>query len=245
MDTTNRGISVSALPNKRGSALRTYAELVVGRPSLWHCIRYEFLMGFCAARGGAIGIMLRRLCYRRLFKSVGRGLVIGKNVTIRGGQGITIGNNVLIDDNCVLDARGADADIEIGDGTVVSRNSVIRSRNAKLAVGPGCDIGCNCLLATDSQLILGEHVLLGAYAYLCAGGLHRFDGADPCIIKQGMKEGKGITIGDGAWIGTRATVLDGASVGAGTVIGAHALVTCSIPDMSIAHGTPATVKRTR
>jgi acetyltransferase-like isoleucine patch superfamily enzyme len=245
MDKTNRGIRISTLSDQQESAWVTYSKLVVGSRSLWLCLRYELLMGLCSSTGGALGIAIRRFAYRRLFKSVERGLVIGKNVTIRGGRGISIGKNVIIDDNCVLDARGPDASIEIGDGAIISRNSVIRSRNAKLSIGAGCDIGCNCILATDSQLLVGKHVLLGAYSYLCAGGLHRFDGTEPCIIKQGMHEGTGVTIGDGAWIGTRVSVLDGASVGTGAVVGAHALVTRSIPDMSVAFGTPAIVTRKR
>jgi len=52
-------------------------------------------------------------------------------------------------------------------------------------------------------------------------------------------------VGEGAWLGTSAIVLDGARVGAGSVIGAGAVVVKDIPDNCIALGSPAKVHRER
>ncbi len=226
-------------------AWRMYARFAVGSPSLPHLLRYELLTAICAARGGALGIALRKLCYPAMLGSLGKGTVIGRNVTLRGCDNIHIGRRVLIDEGCLIDARGPQAEIRIGDGVIISRNTTIRARNASLEIGEGSDIGANCLLATDSRLRIGREVLLAAYVYLVGGGLHRFDGSEPIVMRQGIDSGKGIDIGDGAWIGARSSVLDGADIGAGSVIGAHALVTRPIPAMSIAYGSPATVRRTR
>ena len=241
----DRDTDIKQMATGHGSGLRDYARIVVGRPSFWRCLQYEVLCGLCSGRGGMVGIGLRRLFYPALFGSVGRGLVMGRNVTLRGGPQITLGKNVMIDDGCVLDARGEASRIVIGDNVVLSRNSIIRARNATIEIGSGSDIGCNCLLATDSQLTLGEDVLIGAYTYLVGGGLHGTAPDEPRVIRQPIAAGKGIAIGDGAWIGTRVSILDGADIGNGAVIGAHALVTHPIPAMAIATGTPATVRRQR
>jgi acetyltransferase-like isoleucine patch superfamily enzyme len=241
----DKDTDIKQMATGHSSGLRDYARIVVGRPSFWRCLQYEVLCGICSGRDGMVGLGLRRLFYPALLGSVGRGLVMGRNVTLRGCQQITLGRNVLIDEGCVLDARGEAARIVIGDNVVLSRHTIIRARNATITIGSGSDIGCNCLLATDSQLTLGEDILIGAYTYLVGGGLHRTAPDEPRVIQQGIDPGVGITIGDGAWIGTRASLLDGAHIGQGAVIGAHALVTHPIPAMAVAYGAPAVVKRQR
>ena len=52
-----------------------------------------------------------------------------------------------------------------------------------------------------------------------------------------------ITIGDDAWIGGGAIVMPGVSIGARTTIGAGSVVTESIPDDSLAAGSPCRVLR--
>ena len=52
-----------------------------------------------------------------------------------------------------------------------------------------------------------------------------------------------VTIGDRVWIGEKAIVLKGVTIGRGSVIGAGAVVTKSIPEWSIAVGSPARVIR--
>lgn len=238
-------ITIKAVTDGQESAWRTYARFAVGSPSLPRLLHYELLMALCTARGGALGIALRKLCYPSMLGNLGKGTVIGRNVTLRGCAHIHVGRRVLIDEGCLIDARGPQADIRIGDGVIISRNTIIRARNAQLVIGEGSDIGVNCLLATDSRLELGREVLVAAYSYLIAGGQHRFDGPEPIIMRQGMLPGKGLRIGDGAWIGTRSSVLDGADIGDGSIIGAHSLVTRPVPAMSIAYGSPATVRRSR
>ncbi|MBM4143211.1 MAG: acyltransferase [Lentisphaerae bacterium] len=227
------------------SALRRYARLTVGTPSLPRLIAHEALTCPLSGIPGAAGILLRRLFYRLLFARMGRGTAIGRDVTVRGGARIRLGSRVFVDDLCVLDARGPDAEIHVADNVVLSRNTVVRARNGAIRIGAGADIGCNCLLATDSRLDVGPAVLVGAYAYLCAGGLHRIDGPGCSILGRGLDASRGIAVGEGAWIGAHTVVLDGVTVGAGAVVGANSLVNASLPAMAVAYGSPARVQRTR
>jgi acetyltransferase-like isoleucine patch superfamily enzyme len=224
---------------------RQYARLAVGGEALGPFLRYELVTGTLSGFPGALGLWLRRKAYTGLFGACGRGLILGRNVTIRGAARIRIGKNVAIDDNAVLDARGAEASIEIGDGVLISRNTIVRTRNGRIAIGAGSDVGSNCILGTDSRLEIGRDVLIAAFTYVTAGGHHRYDDPSVPIIRQGFISKGGVTIGDDVWIGSHVAVLDGVSIGSGSVVGAHSLVNKSLAERSIAWGIPATRQRER
>lgn len=246
MTSNNDSVDIKQLDaDESQSALRKYARVTTGSPSLLNLLRYEFILFICTSLFGAVGIAFRRFLYPAIFKSFGKNVTIGRNVTIRGAGKIRIGKNVMIDDGCVLDARGDQTEIVIGDNTLISGDTVIRARNALIDIGEGCSIGRSCLLGTDRKIILGDEVLLGAYTYICGGGVHKFDSPEVSVLSQGIEESKGIEIGMGAWLGTRTTVLDGVDVGKGAVVGAHSLVTKTIPEMVIAFGSPARVQKER
>ncbi len=235
----------TVLDQSRTAPLRAYAQWVVGSPSLAALAKHEFLTGLCAAWPGALGYWLRRRTYRYLFARTGTAAIIGRNVTIRGAKKIVLGAGVSIDDNVVLDARGPNGRIEIGDGVLISRNTIIRARNGIIRIGAGSDIGANCLLATDQRLILGRQVLVAAYTYLCAGGNHAYHRTDIPMIEQGFTCKGGTSIEDDVWIGAHSTVLDGVTIGHGTILGAHSLANRDIPPYVIAWGQPATLRRSR
>jgi len=52
-----------------------------------------------------------------------------------------------------------------------------------------------------------------------------------------------IRLGSNCWLGARVTVLKGVSIGHGSVVGAGAVVTESLPPFSMAAGVPATVRK--
>lgn len=63
--------------------------------------------------------------------------------------------------------------------------------------------------------------------------------------KQGMTEIRPVHIEDDVWIGARVCILPGVTIGKGSVIGACAVVSKSIPPYSVAVGNPAKVVKTR
>ena len=224
---------------------RKYALLTVGEASWLRLLNYELRIALFGSVPGALGFVLRRRFYRSLFARCGRGVMIGRNVTLRGASRITLGDGVLIDDNCVLDARGAEARLELGAGVVLSRNTIVRTRGRELVIGSGSDIGCNCVVATDSRLVLGRDVLVAAFTYITAGGNHNMDRRDRPISQQGFTSEGGVTVGDGAWLGAHCTVMDGVNIGEGAVIGAHSLVRGDVPSFAVAFGVPCRVQGQR
>lgn len=233
------------LKDPKMSKLQKYAALAVGHPSKWKLLKYELLTGWFSGWPGAIGYGLRQKAYRGLFASMGRGVTIGRHVTLRGTGRITLGKGVFIDDNCCLDARGAEASIHLGDGVLIGRNSVVRCRGERIEIGAGSEIGTNCLVTTNSRLTIGRDVMVAAYTYIAAGGMHRYKDRSVPMIHQGFDSRGGIAIGDDVWIGAHAFLQDGVTVGTGVIIGAHSLVNKSIPDYAIAYGVPATVRGNR
>lgn len=227
------------------SLMKRYSQLATGKTSMAALLRFEIITGLFSNWPGATGYFLRQKLYGGILGKIGPGVTLGRGVTIRGAANIYLGRNVFIDDNCTLDARGASATITIGDGTLLTRNSIVRSRGGALVIGKQCSIGSNCVIGTDSTIYVGDKVLMGAFSYLCGGGLHNYDNPDVPIIDQGCRTKGGIRVGEGAWLGTRVTVMDGASVGRHAIVGAHALVLDDLPDRSISHGSPAQVQRYR
>ncbi len=232
---------VSDQPEIRGGMVEKYQRFVVGSSGLGFLFLYELLMAV-GGLPGALGFAARKLCYRPLLGSQGRGVIIGRNVTLRHPKKIFLGSNVVIDDNVVLDAKGSSNDgIILEDNVLVSRNCIISCKEGDILIRRAAKLGIGCLIHSESRVEVGAGALVAAFAYLLAGGNHRIDRLDLPIIAQESYLKGGVTIGDGAWLGARVTVLDGVSIGRGAVIGAGAVVRESVSDFEIAVGVPARV----
>jgi acetyltransferase-like isoleucine patch superfamily enzyme len=85
--------------------------------------------------------------------------------------------------------------------------------------------------------------LIAAYCYLI-GGDHDFSDASRAVLDQ-ARTSAGISVGDGAWLGAGAKVLDGVEIGARAVVGAGAVVRESVPEGATVVGVPARVVGTR
>lgn len=234
------------LRDEREGSLSKYRRLVLGGRGVLPLLRYEALILLLSNVPGALGILLRRVFYRGMFRRMGRGVIIGTGVTIRHPGRISLGDHVAIDDYCTLDARGERVGgISLGDRTIVSRFAILRTKEGTITVGAGGGIGSHSILASTSSLVAGENLLLASCVCVLAGGQHSFDRADRPIIEQGMVSKGGVTIGNDVWVGTRATVLDGVRVGDHAVIGACSLVNRDIPAYAVAYGVPARAVRDR
>lgn len=227
------------------SPLAKYQDLFVGSRSLWRLIVYDTL-SLASGAPGAVGFALRKLCFRPLLGSLGRGSVFGRNVVLRHPRKIFIGENVVVDDNVVLDAKGTgNAGITLGDGSMISRNSILSCKGGDITLGRGSKIGINCLVHSESRVEISPDVTIAAYCYLLAGGNHEFDRVDLPVLEQPSYHKGGVSVGAGSWLAARVTVLDGVSIGRGAVIGAGAVVRDPLPDYAIAVGVPAKVIRLR
>ena len=154
-----------------------YSALVVGRPGFAALLKYEFVVTLAQARPGAIGLALRKTLYPWLLGSCGRNVIFGQNVVLRHPHKIHIGDNVVVDDNCLLDAKGeSNRGIRIGSGVFIGRNTILSCKNGDIELADGANIGFNCELFSASRVTIGKDVLMAAYSYVI-GGDHDFSGS--------------------------------------------------------------------
>ncbi|MEO5894701.1 MAG: acyltransferase [Vicinamibacterales bacterium] len=232
--------SQDQLFNTRQSAREKYASLVVGRPG-WGPLLHHELVTLCSQHvPGALGLVLRKTLYPSLLGRCGRNVIFGQNVVLRHPHKITIGDNVVIDDNCLIDAKGQNnRGISIGSGVFIGRNSILSCKDGDITVEDGANIGFNCELFSASRVRVGRDTLIAAYCYLI-GGDHDFSNPEIPVLEQ-ARVSKGVDVGDGAWLGAGAKILDGVTVGDRAIVGAGAVVREPVPAAGIAVGIPARI----
>ena len=232
------------LVNSNVSPIRKYLALVIGRGSWLSLLKYEVIILMCSTTPGALGLALRKVLYPLLLGKCGRNVVFGANLVLRHPKKIIIGDNVVIDDNCLLDAKGdSNAGILIGSGVFLGRNTILHCKNGDILIGDDVNIGFNCDIASSNRVEIGRKVLIAAYSYIVGGG-HDFSRSDASVMDQ-KRIAQGISIGAEVWIGAGVIVQDGCSIGEGTIVGAGAVVNGDLPAKVIAVGLPARVLKNR
>jgi acetyltransferase-like isoleucine patch superfamily enzyme len=203
---------------------RRYADLTIGSASLWKLVRYEVITSLLGSIPGALGLKLRQVFYPMLFRSVGRGTVFGRDLVVRHPHNISIGERVLIADDCVLDARGAGSHgIELGDEVIVHQGCVITSKSGDIRIGDRSSVGMHCFLFSTGGIEVGHGVSLAADCKL--GGVKVLRATDE---ERKITEGP-VRIGDDCTIFPMAMVLDGVQVGPGSTVGPSVILRDDVP----------------
>ncbi|QBQ56497.1 acyltransferase [Nitrosococcus wardiae] len=220
-------------------------DLTVGSASLRYFLLYEILTFFLGSLSGGIGFLLRKKFYPFLFKNSGRGLIIGRNVVLRHPAQIALGDNVTVDDNSVIDGRGAGSEeVTLENHVIINRNCMLLAKAGPIRLGSRTSIGSNSVIVSMSGVEFGEAVLVAGGCYFSAGAYHMED-SSRAIMDQGTYSKGPIRVGDNAWIGTGAIILDGITIGPNAIVGAGAVVTKDVPEKAIVAGIPATIIRMR
>ena len=104
--------------------------------------------------------------------------------------------------------------MSVGEATFINTGCFFNT-SGSIAIGDRCDIGMHVTFVTGTHLPGGPGRRAGTFI------------ASPIVI------------GDGTWIGARATILPGVNIGAGVVIGAGAVVAHDCQDNCLYGGVPA------
>ena len=223
-------------------ALRLYLGTKTAHPL--HYALGEFLQALLAWIPGIVGIALRGLFYKLVLRADGIP-AIEDHVRIHRSEDITFGRGVYIDTHVVL--HGAPGGLVLGDGVSVMTGCSLNVHNfrglphAGIRIGRRTYLGDGCILRGQGGIEIGEGVLFGPRVMVMAVD-HVFSDSSRPVLDQGITA-RGIRIEDHCWLGAGAVILDGVTIGRGSVIGAGAVVTKSVPASSLAVGVPARVVR--
>ena len=128
--------------------------------------------------------------------------------------------------------------VRIGHGsTVWGRITVAGSQDpaASLAIGEHCRINGGCTFDVSAPIIVRDNACLGHHVLIITGG-HEIG---PPGRRAAELTKAPVTIGVGAWLGARVTVLPGVTIGDGAVVAAGAVVARDVPPHTLVGGVPA------
>lgn len=239
---TNRSL-ISQFSDAAESPQRRYRRMFVGSESTSALIRYELLTTFLGPLPGALGYYLRSRAFPALFGSTGRGVLLGRSLTLRCPGRVHLGDHVLVDDMVVLDAKGPSSRIDIGERVLIGRGSILSCSDATITLGDYVSIGPFSHFASKSSIRIGSGVGIGSDVHVIAGGYDAADPGRPAIMQERVS--RGIAIEDAVWIGVGARILDGVTVGRNSIIAAGAVVTRDVPPFSVFMGNPGRVVQSR
>lgn len=231
---------MTSVEGARGpSAVRAYQDLVVGSRSWLALLRYELVASWGAVLPGAAGLAFRSRFWPGLFGRSGRKTRWGRNISLWHPGSMWIGEGVVVDEGCYLDAKGcAPGEFRLEDGAFISRNCIVSGKDGPLRIGAGANIGSGCTLYASTRLEVGDNVLLAAGCYV-GGGRYTSRGRMDLPIARQPEPRKGVVIGENSWLGAGAVIIDGVRVGPGSVVAAGAVVVRDVEPFSVVAGVPA------
>ena len=227
------------LDEQSGSTYERYRRLTVGDRGLFYFIANELACLFLLPLPGALGYFLRKVLFTRLLGSCGRGVIIGRSCVFRHASSIFLDDNVVIDDECVLDARGAGPEgMRIGTGVIVSRGVIVQSKGGGIVIGAGSSIGAGSHLVSWSGIRIGTDVALAGGCAISAGTYAVTEFLKRPSERAPVSAGP-VVIGPGAWVATRAMILDAVEIGDDAIVSAGSVVTSNVPARTVVQGNPA------
>lgn len=173
--------------------------------------------------------LIRGLFKKPFFNSSSSLIFIGKHVSIKNIQKISVGRNVKFEDYSEIQGLSRNG-ITLGDNVTIGREVMIRPSSyygtgnigAGLTIGNNSSIGPLGYVGCAGIINIGNNVMIGPRVSLFAEN-HNFKGSD--LIKEQGVSNKGINIQDNCWIGSGVIILDGITIESGSVIAAGTIVT--------------------
>jgi acetyltransferase-like isoleucine patch superfamily enzyme len=197
---------------------------------------------------GAMGLVLRKAFYPRLFAKCGRNVLFGRFIDFHDPRKISIGDNVVISDRTLVDARtyhSPGSAISLENQVFIGTGTILKSHHYPISIGTGTNISNSCRVFSNVPIKIGQDTLLAAY---CRIGSEDERNCVKDVFTPVLNpdfENKEIYVGSGCWLGVRVQVNACVTIGDGTIVGAHAIVESNLPDHVIAIGQPARTLRNR
>ncbi|MEA2425126.1 MAG: hypothetical protein QOH13_1536 [Thermoleophilaceae bacterium] len=161
--------------------------------------------------------------WRRRMHHFGEGAMLHKPAWVYGPQQMSVGAYSLI----LM-------------GTWLSVESQAWDKPAPaLSIGKRVGIRPYCMISAAEKITIEDDVIIAAFSSVIDSD-HTYAMGRPNVMHNPVTTAP-IRIGRGTWIAERVAVLRGADIGRCCIIGANSVVRGTIPDYSIAVGSPARV----
>ena len=159
---------------------------------------------------------------------------------------LSLGAHCFIDDDVTLYAHPDGGEIRLGEGVHLYRGTIVEvGRGGSVIIGAHTHVQSHCnIKGFLASTRIGEHVQIAPHCGFSPYE-HGFEDLGSSIREQEITSRGDIVLEDHVWLGLNVQVLDGVTIGEGTVVGAGAVVTRSLPPASVAVGVPAKVIRRR
>lgn len=221
------------------SAFARYRQLTFPTGSVLKFWLFELATMFLLPMPGGLGLMLRRKLLRPFFGSMGTNVIIGRNCSFRNPHRIFIGSDVVIDEGCLVDARGSgEQGVRLADGALISRGVQVKSKGGAIYVGRNVNVGDNSLIVSQTGIHIGDGAAIASGCQIMGGTFAMKEFNRPAPRRVSTSAGP-IHVGAGTWLATGVLVLDGVRIGEDTIVSAGSVVTRSLPSRCVAHGNPA------
>ncbi len=129
---------------------------------------------------------------------------------------------------------------ELGHGTLFFGMPTLSGPDniySNLAIGEYTLISIKCFFDLCGEITIGDHVAIGPETMLITG-THKVGNT---AQRAGRMVFEPITIGDGAWIGSRSIIYPGVNIGEGAIISAGSVVYKDVPPNTMVGGNPARI----
>ena len=150
------------------------------------------------------------------FASVGKNVSVSRKASIYTPEKMNIGNNVRIDDYCVLSGK-----LTIGDHVHIAVYVALFGGSNGIVVEDYAGISSNCVVYSETDDYSGEHM------------------TNPTVPEpyRSVRGGQ-VTLKKHVLIGTGSSILPGVTIGEGTAVGSMSLVNKSLEPWGIYVGSP-------
>lgn len=138
-------------------------------------------------------------------------------------------------------------DITVGNNVRMSGISTFCGRTAakqspQLVIGDNVDIGWQNSISVGTRVEIQNHVRLAGKVFLCGFPGHPLNAEQRRLgAPETDAQAKPIVLEEDVWVGTGATIMGGVTIGKGSIVGAGAVVTQSVPPYCVVAGNPAKV----
>ena len=145
-----------------------------------------------------------------------------------------IGNDVRLMPRCQLFGRG----LSIGDHVLIKDNCRIVSYDKSVTIGSNCFIGSFTTIGVEGgSITIGDHFMCGSNCKIIAANHTSNDYKMP-MTTQKMDFGQ-VIIKEDVWLGANVIILPNVNIGRGAIVAAGAVVTKDVEPFSIVGGVPA------